>query len=96
MSHEVIKVEEKNHLRLRVKSRKRVPYDEIISLLVEGHEVFIPEMSRTTANYVKRALSSKVGTKVEAYPSEMDGKLGYAFKISIVEEYLKRRMTEEV
>jgi hypothetical protein len=90
MSYEVVKVDQDKALRLRTRVRRRVPYEQIIDLLVEGHEVFIPEMNRKTASYVKRVLSSMVGTAVDAIPSEMDGRTGYSFKVSIVEEYLKR------
>lgn len=91
MSYKVIKLEGDDLLRLRVKKRKKVPYDEIIDLLIEGHEVFIPDMDRRIAAYVRRALEYKIGVKVEYYPSELKGQNGFTFKLSIVDEYLKER-----
>jgi len=89
MKYELVKLKEGDVARLRVRSKKYVPYDELVKLLVEGHEVFIPDMNRKTASYVRRALSRYIGCEVEAYPSEFQDRMGYAFKISLVDSYIK-------
>jgi hypothetical protein len=89
MSYKPVKLNKEDVLRLRVRTRKRVPYDEVINLLVEGHEVFIAEMNRKTAGYVKKVISKRIGYQVDAYPSELMGQKGYTFKVSLVQQYLK-------
>jgi hypothetical protein len=89
MSYKPVKLNKEDVLTLRVRTRKRVPYEEVINMLVEGHEVFIAEMNRRTAAYVRKVLSKRIGCQVDAYPSELMGREGYTFKLSLVEQYLK-------
>ena len=88
MSYEVYKVENDEMLRLRY--RRRVPWDKIISLLLEGHEVFIP-CDRRTAYYVKKGIEKRIGEPVETYPSVYKDMEGYLFKISLVRKVLSER-----
>ena len=90
-SYRVVKVANGNYLRLRIRQRRKIPYDEIISLLVEGNEVFIPEMDRRVAHYVKKRLAKMIGTEVVAIPSEYRGEHGYAFRISLIDKYFGLR-----
>lgn len=76
-------------VRARVRARKRVPYDEMIELMMEGHEVFIPDIGRRTAWYIKKKLSEKIGEEVVAYPSEYKGMSGYLFKVSLISKLLE-------
>lgn len=86
-SYRVVKVENGNYLRLRIRQCRRIPYDEIVSLLVEGNEVFIPGMDRRVAHYVKKRLSHIIGTEVIAIPSEYRGEHGYAFRVSLIDKF---------
>jgi len=87
--YEVIKIDRDDMVRLKVKVKRKVPYDKIIELMVEGHEVFIPDIDRRVAWHVKKRLSKMIGAEVIAYPSEFQGMSGYLFKISLVEQLLK-------
>lgn len=81
--YRAIKINGHDFVRLRLRAkRKKVPYKEIIDLLSEGYDVFIPEMNRKTAHFVKKKLSKQLGVEVECYPSELNGMEGYLFKIS--------------
>ena len=90
-TYQYIKVERDKYLRLRVRERKKVPYNSIIELLLEGHEVFMPELDRRMAYHIKKQLEKKIGLEVKAYPSTYDGMNGYLFKVSLIDEYLKSR-----
>jgi hypothetical protein len=89
-SYDVIKVEGGEYCRLKVR-RKRIPFNLILELLCEGHEIFIPDMNRKTAHYLKNKISNAIGSEIICFPSEYQGKSGYTFKISVVSEYLSRR-----
>lgn len=95
-TYRVIKLTPDKLIRLRTRVRRKVPYDQLISLLVEGHEVFVPDMDRRVASHVRRELSKRIGVEVESYPSELDGMNGYTFKLSIVDEYLKERRSIDI
>lgn len=88
--YELVKVNGDTSLELKVRKKKKVPYNEIIKLLIEGYTVFIPEMNRRTASYVRRRLSEILETEVKAYPSILNNVHGYAFKISILDEIIER------
>ena len=75
---------------VQLKIRRRVPLEKIISLLLEGHEVFI-ECDRRVAHYIRKRASSRIGIEVEAYPSIYKGMEGYVFKVSLVDQVLKMR-----
>ncbi len=88
------KVEEDDELMIKV--RKRVPYTEIIRLLLEGNEVFIP-CNRKMAYYYKKKFEEKINFKeentkddvyipVECYPAVYKNMDGYLFKISIIRQ----------
>jgi hypothetical protein len=87
-SYEPRPIEGDAALRLRVKARRRVPYERVCELLAEGHEVFMAGMPKSTASRVRRALSNMLGAEVVAYASELDGQSGYAFKLSLVQRLL--------
>lgn len=93
--YKAIRLTSKDLVKLRVKRRRKIPYDEIISLLIEGYDVFIPEMNRKTASYLKRRLSEILRTEVLAFPSEFQGMNGYTFKISLIDKFLKTYGEEE-
>jgi hypothetical protein len=95
MSYRPIPLTQEDSLRLRVRARRKVPYNELCELLVEGHEVFIPEMNKNTAFRARKILSKMLGCEVQAYPSELKGQSGYTFKVSLVQEYLKRVSQQE-
>jgi len=83
-----IKLTSKDYVKLRVRKRRRIPYDEIIALLQEGYDVFIPDMNRKTASYLRRVLSDKLGVEVVHFPSEFQGMNGYTFKIKLIDKIL--------
>jgi len=68
---------------VQLKVRRHIPFERLISLLLEGHEVFI-ECDRRTAYYIRRRIEGRIGELVEAYPSIYRGMDGYVFKISLV------------
>lgn len=75
--------------KIRLRTRKRIPYLEILKLLLQGEEVFV-EVERKMAYHIKKKLNSiakgaNIDTYIEAYPctlkdaeEEMDG---YVFKM---------------
>jgi hypothetical protein len=75
---------------VQLKIRRRIPLEKIVSLLLEGHEVFI-ECDRRIAHYIRKRASSKIGIEVEAYPSVYKGMEGYVFKVSLVDQVIKMR-----
>jgi len=75
--------------KLRLRSRKKIPYSEILMLLLQGEEVFM-EVDRRMAYYIAKNLNSiaqylGIDTRIEKYPVsvEDDGKTvdGYVFKM---------------
>jgi len=76
--------------KVQLKTRKKIPYVEILKLLLQGESVFI-EVNRKMAYYIKRRLNNLakgIGTDIliESYPSiftEDDGTEleGYVFKM---------------
>ena len=80
---------------IRILTRKRIPYDEIIYLLTEGYDVFIPDMNRKTASYLKKKLKEMMDLEVECKPAEYEGKVGYVFMIPKVREYFRRVVETE-
>lgn len=88
--HEVYPLGEGDTLELKVEAkRKRVPYEKILRLLAEGHEVFI-EVDRKMASYIRRRLEEKAGAEIEIFPSKFRHMEGYTFKFSLVHEVLKK------
>lgn len=89
MSNE-LKVTPVKDKKVQLKMRKRIPYIEILKLLLQGEPVFV-EVNRKMAYYIKRKLNDLakgigMDVLIEAYPSvftEDDGtKLdGYVFKM---------------
>jgi hypothetical protein len=78
---------------IQIRSKKRFDWSSIISLLLEGKEIFM-EIDRRQAYYVRRKLEKKLDTMVEGYPSYMNGMEGYMFRMSIVKDFLRRRIHE--
>ncbi|MCD6361230.1 MAG: hypothetical protein J7M38_10230 [Armatimonadetes bacterium] len=76
-----------------LKPRKRVPYNEILRLLIEGHEIFI-ECDRKMAYYYKKQFEKRLGIGVVAYPAIYKKKSGYVFRLSIVDVILNRESDE--
>lgn len=75
--------------KLKLRSRKRIPYSEILMLLLQGEEVFM-EVDRRMAYYIAKNLNSiaqylGIDTRIEKYPTtiEEDGETleGYVFKM---------------
>ncbi len=85
--YEVYRVEDSEMVRL--KYRRRVPWDKIISLILEGHDIFIP-CDRRMAYYIRRNLERRIGELVEVYPSVYSSMDGYIFKMSLVHKMLAR------
>ncbi|MEM2288363.1 MAG: hypothetical protein QW503_04660 [Sulfolobales archaeon] len=83
--YRVTPVREGDNVQLRMPKR-RIPWDRIISLLLEGHEVFI-ECDRRAAHYIRRRIEARVGELVEAYPAIYDGAEGYVFKLTILGKF---------
>ncbi len=52
--------------------------DNVMNLLSNGYDLFIPDITRRQAMYIKRKLSNK-GFDVEYNVGEADGKSGYLF-----------------
>ena len=83
--------------RVKIKPRRKVPYEEMITLLLAGYDVFVENMDRRTAYYVKKKLSEYLGGYVEAFPAEYEGKHGYLFTCrfmelrKLLEEHLKSK-----
>ena len=44
---------------VRLRGRKRIPYDDIIKLLLQGEDIFI-EVDRKMAYYIKRKINQKI------------------------------------
>ena len=89
-------VDEDDELPL-LKPRKRVPYSEILDLLIEGHEIFI-ECDRKMAYYYRTMFEKKLRERginigVVAYPAIYKKKGGYIFRLSIV-DILSREIDE--
>ena len=84
--YELHPLKENDEVQLRV--RKRIPFDRLISLLLEGHEVFI-ECDRKTAYYIRKKVERRINELVEAYPSIYRGMEGYVFKVSLVSRVLR-------
>lgn len=76
-----------------LKVRKKVPWNKIKSLLIEGFEVFV-ECDRRTAYYIRKKLEKELKIQIESYPSLYKGMSGYVFKIALVHEFLKRSLTK--
>ena len=89
-SYQVIKLTDKDLIRLRVKKRRRIPYKEITELLIEGYDVFIPDMNRKTASYLRKRLTEILGVEVIAFPSEFQGMNGYTFKLRLIDKILQK------
>lgn len=75
--------------RIQLRERKRIPYMEIIKLLLQGEDVFI-QINRKMAYYLCKKLNDmleelEADARIEKYPSviEEDGKTleGYTFKM---------------
>jgi len=75
--------------KLRLRARRRIPYSEILMLLLQGEEVFI-EVDRKMAYYIAKNLNSiaqnlGIDTRIEKYPVtiEDEGRSvdGYVFKM---------------
>jgi hypothetical protein len=92
-SYNIYPLKPDDEIQLRI--RKRIPFDRLISLLLEGHEVFM-ECDRRIAYYIKHKLEEKIGTSVEVYPSMYKGMKGYMFKVSLVDQVLKEKTREKL
>jgi len=75
--------------RIQLRVRKKLPFKKLISLLLEGHEVFI-ECDRRIAYYIRKRIEKEIGELVETYPSVYKGMEGYTFKLSLVDHVLKK------
>jgi len=71
----------------RLMIKKRYPYNRIIQLLLEGHEIFI-EMNRKNAWYFKQELQKRTSLPIESYPAQYKNMRGYVFRISLVRKLL--------
>jgi len=74
---------------LELKYRRKFPYEKIISLLMEGHEVFL-QIDRQAAYRIRKYVEKRIGELIEVYPSIYDGMDGYLFKCSFVKEVMRR------
>jgi len=94
-SYPVRKITDKDTLRLRVKGRRKIPYDEALRIIMEGYTAFIPDLNRKMASYVKRQLEERAGTPIFMEPSdyvtEKGPENGYIFKVALVERYLEEK-----
>jgi len=75
--------------RVQLKTRRKIPFQRLISLLLEGHEVFI-ECDRRIAHYIRKRIEREIDELVEAYPSYYRNMEGYTFKLSLVSHILRR------
>lgn len=87
MSYQVKPV--KSGDKVKLKTRKKVPYKDIISLLIQGEDVFI-DVDRKMSYYIKKQLNEALKSispdfEIEAYPSiyeDEDGeKEGYVYRL---------------
>jgi len=78
---------------VQLKVHKKFPYGKIISLLLEGEDIFM-EVNRRQAYYLRRRIEKMIGEMIEAHPVYYDGREGYLFKISMVKEYLSTKIDE--
>ena len=81
-----------------VKERKTFPVGRICSALMEGEEIFIPDINRQQANYFKHKIEEKFGglpvdSRHGVYLPTSES--GYKFKISWMGE-LKKELKEEI
>jgi len=87
MSYTIVPTKDK---KIQLRAKKRIPYMEIIKLLLQGEDVFI-EVDRKMAYYLSNRLNKmleelEVDARIEKYPSTMDDDTGntmegYTFKM---------------
>ena len=83
----------KDNIRLRPKG---IPYAKIASLLLDGHEIFIP-CERKKASYIRRKLEKLVCELIEAYPCIYgENTEGYSFRISVIQGILKQVKIQQI
>jgi len=85
---------------LKLKTRRQYPYGEIINKLIQGREVFIPDIDKFMAHYIKRQLEKRIQQKlreegiearvtVSQEPAEWEVggevKEGYVFRLESVD-----------
>jgi len=71
--------------KVEIKQRKRYPYVEILSLLLQGEDVFI-KVNRKMAYHIKRRLNeglkmAGIEAEIDSIPSVYDGEEGYMFRM---------------
>ncbi len=76
MSITVYEVKKDEEVELRTK--KRFPYEQIISILMAGNTVFL-EVDRRQAYYIRKVIEKKVGELVSATPCYYKDMEGYNF-----------------
>lgn len=72
---------------VQIRVRRSFPIKRIISLLLEGEEIFMP-IDRKAASYIRKKVENEIGELIEAYPAIYKDMEGYVFKISLVREVL--------
>ncbi|MHC1625418.1 MAG: hypothetical protein ACXQS2_05400 [Methermicoccaceae archaeon] len=87
MSYTIIPTKGK---KIQLRAKKRIPYMEIVKLLLQGEDVFM-EVDRKMAYYINNRLNAMlkelgVDARIEKYPSTMDDDAsnameGYTFKM---------------
>lgn len=81
-------IEPEDTIRLRT---KRIPYQKIASLLLNGHDIFIV-CERRKASYIRRKLEKLVGELIEAYPCIYNERIeGYSFRISGIQQMIDKK-----
>lgn len=74
--------------------KQKYPYQKILTLLLEGHEIFI-EINRKNAYYFRKELEKRCNLPIESFPAEYKGMKGYVFRISLVKQILMGEGLEE-
>lgn len=96
MSRKKIKVHEiKDNEDVELRTKGKFPYKEIISKLFEGKAVFLADLDRRQAYYIRREIEKRVGELVEASPVYYKNMSGYEFHFSVAEKIAQKLFAEE-
>jgi len=74
----IIVYEVKKNEDVELRTKKKFPYDHIISILMAGNTVFL-EVNRRQAYYIRKTIEKKINELVSATPCYYKGMEGYVF-----------------
>jgi len=74
--------------------QRKLDYEKIVSSLTVFGKVFIYDLSRQRANYIRRRLEKTLGQQVVAIPAVLEDKTGYYFSIASREKTQEKVIEE--